>query len=62
MPFIDDKQILCESQYRFRTNMSTSLAVLELIEEMTTSALIDTQDHNDSQRQSSIDLEYKRKV
>ena len=42
--------------------MSTSLAVLELIEEMTTSALIDTQDHNDSQRQSSIDLEYKRKV
>ena len=37
MSFIDDKQILCKSQYGFRKNMSTSLAILELVEEITTS-------------------------
>ena len=37
MSFIDDKQILCKSQYGFRKNMSTSLAILERVEEITTS-------------------------
>ena len=37
MSFKDDKQILYKSQYGFRKNVSTSLAILELVEEMTTS-------------------------
>ena len=37
MSFIDDKQILYKSQYGFRKNMSTSLAIMELVEEITTS-------------------------
>ena len=37
MSFIEDKNILYESQYGFRKNMSTSLAILELVENITTS-------------------------
>ena len=37
MSFKDDKQILYKSQCGFRKNMSTSLAILELVEEITTS-------------------------
>ena len=37
MSFIDDRQILYKSQYGFRKNMSTSLAIMELVEEITTS-------------------------
>ena len=37
MSFIDDKQILYKSQYGFRKNMSTTLAILELVEDITTS-------------------------
>ena len=37
MSFIDDKQILCKSHYGYRINMSTSLAILEFVEEITTS-------------------------
>ena len=33
----DDKQILYKSQYGFRKSMSTSLAIMELLEEITTS-------------------------
>ena len=35
MYFLDKKQILYKSQYGFRKNMSTSLAILELVEEIT---------------------------
>ena len=37
MSFIEEKNILYESQYGFRKNMSTSLAMLELVENITTS-------------------------
>ena len=37
MSFIKEKNILYESQYGFRKNMSTSLAMLELVENITTS-------------------------
>ena len=37
MSFIEEKNILCESQYGFRKNMSMSLAILELVENITTS-------------------------
>ena len=37
MSFIEEKNILYESQYGFRRNMSTSLAMLELVENITTS-------------------------
>ena len=37
MSFIEEKNILYESQYGFRKNMSTSLAILELVENITTS-------------------------
>ena len=37
MSFIEEKNILYESQYGFRKNMSTSLAILELVENTTTS-------------------------
>ena len=37
MSFIEEKNILYESQYGFRKNMSTSLAILELDENITTS-------------------------
>ena len=33
--FIEKQNILCESQYGFRSNRSTSMALLELIEEIT---------------------------
>ena len=36
MKFLDDKKVLYESQYGFRKNRSTSLAILELVEEITT--------------------------
>ena len=36
MNFLDDKKVLYESQYGFRKNRSTSLAILELVEEITT--------------------------
>ena len=36
MSFINDKQILNNSQFGFRKNMSTALAIIELIEEITT--------------------------
>ena len=36
MSFIEEKNILYESQYGFRKNMSTSLAILELVENITT--------------------------
>ena len=36
MNFLDDKKVLYESQYGFRKNRSTSLAILELVEELTT--------------------------
>ena len=35
MSFLDKKNILYKSQYGFRKNMSTSLAILELVEEIT---------------------------
>ena len=35
MSFLDKKKILYKSQYGFRKNMSTSLAILELVEEIT---------------------------
>ena len=35
MSFLDKKYILYKSQYGFRKNMSTSLAILELVEEIT---------------------------
>ena len=34
MSFLDKKQILYKSQYGFRKNMSTPLAILELVEEI----------------------------
>ena len=37
MSFIEEKNILYESQYGFRKNMSTSLAIFELVENITTS-------------------------
>ena len=37
MSFIEGKNILYESQYGFRKNMPTSLAILELVENITTS-------------------------
>ena len=37
MSFIEEKNILYESQYRFRKNMSTSIAILELVDNKTTS-------------------------
>ena len=37
MSFIEENNILYESQYGFRKNMSTSLAILELVENITTS-------------------------
>ena len=37
MSFIEEKNILYESQYGFRKNMSTSVAILELVEHITTS-------------------------
>ena len=37
MSSIEEKNILYESQYGFRKNMSTSLAILELVENITTS-------------------------
>ena len=36
MSFINDKQILNISQFGFRKNMSTALAIIELVEEITT--------------------------
>ena len=36
MSFINDKQILNNSQFGFRKNMSTALAIIELVEEITT--------------------------
>ena len=35
MYFLDKNNVLYKSQYGFRKNMSTSLAILELVEEMT---------------------------
>ena len=37
MAFIDSNQILYKSQYGFRKQMSTSLAIIELVEEITNS-------------------------
>ena len=37
MDFIDGNQILYQSQYGFRKQMSTSLATIELVEEITNS-------------------------
>ena len=37
MAFIDSNQILYKSQYGFRKKMSTSLAIIELVEEITNS-------------------------
>ncbi len=37
MSFIEEKNNLYESQYGFRKNMSTSLAIFELVENITTS-------------------------
>ena len=37
MSIINDKQILNNSQFGFRKNMSTALAIIELVEEITTS-------------------------
>ena len=37
MTFIDSNQILYKSQYGFRKQMSTSLAIIELVEEITNS-------------------------
>ena len=37
MTFIDSNQILYKSQYGFRKQMSTSLATIELVEEITNS-------------------------
>ena len=37
MYFIEEKNIMYKSQYGFRKNMSTSLAILELVENITTS-------------------------
>ena len=36
MSFINEKQILNNSQFGFRKNMSTALAIIELVEEITT--------------------------
>ena len=36
MSFINDKQILNNSQFGFRKNMSTALAIIELVDEITT--------------------------
>ena len=36
MSFINDKQILNDSQFGFRKNMSTAMAIIELVEEITT--------------------------
>ena len=36
MSYINDKQILNNSQFGFRKNMSTALAIIELVEEITT--------------------------
>ena len=36
MSFINDKQILNNSQFGFRKNMSTAMAIIELVEEITT--------------------------
>ena len=36
MSFLNDKQILYNGQFGFRKNHSTSIAILELVEEMTT--------------------------
>ena len=36
MSFLNDKQILYNGQFGFRENHSTSMAILELVEEMTT--------------------------
>ena len=36
MSLINDKQILNNSQFGFRKNMSTALALIELVEVMTT--------------------------
>ena len=36
MSFLNDKQILYNGQFGFRKNHSTSMAILELVEEMTT--------------------------
>ena len=36
MSFINDKQILKNIQFGFRKNMSTALAIIELVEEITT--------------------------
>ena len=35
MSFVNDKQILYNGQYGFRKNHSTSMAISELVEEMT---------------------------
>ena len=37
MSFVEEKNILYESQYRFRKHMSTLLAILELVENITCS-------------------------
>ena len=37
MVFIDSNQILYKSQYGFRKQMSTSLAIIKLVEEITNS-------------------------
>ena len=37
MAFIDSNQVLYKSQYGFRKQMSTSLAIIELVEEITNS-------------------------
>ena len=37
MKFLEDNKILCDSQFGFRENHSTSLALLEIIENITTS-------------------------
>ena len=37
MAFIDSNQILYKSHYGFRKQMSTSLAIIELVEEITNS-------------------------
>ena len=52
MYFFYDKQILYNSQYGFRKNHSTSMAILELVEEMTTAM-----DNSQSSIAVFIDLE-----
>ena len=74
MNFLDDKKVLYESQYGFRKNRSTSLAILELVEEITTAIddykstvgvfidlkkAFDTVDHNILVKKTRV-LWYKR--